>query len=210
MKYFVDIVLVIFGYISGSFPPAYITVTLFKNKDIREIGSGNVGTTNVLRNVDLRLGIITGILDVTKGFIPTYLAMRYSSIKWIPILVAVASVVGHNWSIFLKLTGGKGVGTTIGSLLALSLNSNLNSNINPMVFIPSIIGFILTLIFFKDFYIGAMVAYIIGPFSFLYFKRPFLEAILILILAIAVIYKIRFDLKRSFRKRRKATGDVRS
>jgi len=178
---------------------------LFKNKDIRDIGSGNVGTMNVLRNVDLKLGIITGILDIAKGFIPTYLAMRYSSIKWIPILVAVASVAGHNWSIFLKLTGGKGVATTVGALLALSLNVNLNPNLNPLVLIPSIIGFILTLIFFKDFYIGALVAYIIGPFSFLYFRKSFLEATLFLILAIIVIYKIRFDLKRSFEKRKKVS-----
>ncbi|MGB3346165.1 MAG: glycerol-3-phosphate acyltransferase [Candidatus Humimicrobiia bacterium] len=205
MKYFVDILLVIFGYISGSFPPAYIIVKLFKNKDIRDIGSGNVGTMNVLRNVDLKLGIITGILDIAKGFIPTYLAMRYSSIKWIPILVVVASVAGHNWSIFLKLTGGKGVATTVGALLALILDANLNPNLNPLVLIPSIIGFILTLIFFKDFYIGAMVAYIVGPFSFLYFRKSFLEATLFLILAIIVIYKIRFDLKRSFEKRKKVS-----
>lgn len=205
MKYFVDILLVIFGYISGSFPPAYITVKLFKNKDIRDIGSGNVGTMNVLRNVDVMIGVITGILDIAKGFIPTYLAMGYSSIKWIPILVAVASVVGHNWSIFLKLTGGKGVATTVGALSALSLNPNLNPNLNPLVLIPSIIGFILTLIFFKDFYIGAVVAYIIGPFSFLYFRKSFLEATLFLILAIIVIYKIRFDLKRSFEKRKKVS-----
>jgi len=205
VKYFVDILLVIFGYISGSFPPAYIIVKLFKNKDIRDIGSGNVGTMNVLRNVDLKLGIITGILDIAKGFIPTYLAMRYSSIKWIPILVVVASVAGHNWSIFLKLTGGKGVATSVGALLALSLNVNLNPNLNPLVLIPSIIGFILTLIFFKDFYIGAMVAYIIGSFSFLYFRKSFLEATLFLILAIIVIYKIRFDLKRSFEKRKKVS-----
>jgi len=203
VKHIVDILLVIFGYISGSFPPAYIIVKLFKNKDIRDIGSGNVGTMNVLRNVDLKLGIITGILDIAKGFIPTYLAMRYSSIKWIPILVVVASVAGHNWSIFLKLTGGKGVATTVGALLALILNANLNPNLNPSVLTPSIIGFILTLIFFKDFYIGAMVAYIIGPFSFLYFRKSFLEAILVLILAIIVIYKIRFDIKRSFEKRKK-------
>jgi len=205
VRYIVYILLVIFGYISGSFPPAYIIVKLFKNKDIRDIGSGNVGTMNVLRNVDLKLGIITGILDIAKGFIPTYLAMRYSSIKWIPILVAVASVAGHNWSIFLKLIGGKGVATTIGALLALILNANLNPNLNPLVLIPPIIGFILTLIFFKDFYIGAMVAYIIGPFSFLYFRKSFLEATLFLILAIIVIYKIRFDLKRSFEKRKKVS-----
>jgi len=205
VKYIVDILLVIFGYISGSFPPAYIIVKLFKNKDIRDIGSGNVGTMNVLKNVDLKLGIITGILDIAKGFIPTYLAMRYSSIKWIPILVAVTSVAGHNWSIFLKLTGGKGVATNVGALLALILNANLNPNLNPLVLIPSIIGFILTLIFFKDFYIGAMVAYIIGPFSFLYFRKSFLEATVFLILAIIVIYKIRFDLKRSFEKRKKVS-----
>lgn len=201
MELIKNVLLVFFGYISGSFPPAYITVKLFKNKDIREIGSGNVGAMNVLRNVDANLGIITGILDVVKGFIPVYLANRYSIIQWIPLLVVVVAVVGHNWSIFLNLTGGKGAATTFGALLALSLNSNFNL----LVLIPSIIGLILALIFFRDFYIGALLAYLVSPFSFLYFRKSWVEAILILILAIIVIYKIRFDLKRSFEKRRKVT-----
>lgn len=201
MELIKNVLLVLFGYISGSFPPAYITVKLFKNKDIREIGSGNVGAMNVLRNVDVILGIITGILDFTKGFIPVYLANRYSIIQWIPLLVVVVAVAGHNWSIFLNLTGGKGVATTFGALLALSLNSNFNL----LVLIPSIIALILSLIFFKDFYIGALLAYLVSPFSFLYFRKSWVEAILILILAIIVIYKIRFDLKRYYEKRRKIT-----
>jgi glycerol-3-phosphate acyltransferase PlsY len=199
MELIKNVLLVFFGYISGSFPPAYITVKLFKNKDIREIGSGNVGAMNVLKNVDVILGIITGILDVAKGFIPVYLANRYSIIQWIPLLVAVAAVAGHNWSIFLNLTGGKGAATTFGGLLALGLNSNFNL----LVLTPSIIGLILALIFFRDFYIGALLAYSVSPFSFLYFRKSWVEAILILILAIIVIYKLRFDLKRSFEKRRK-------
>lgn len=201
MELIKNVLLVLFGYISGSFPPAYITVKLFKNKDIREIGSGNVGAMNVLRNVDVILGIITGILDFTKGFIPVYLANRYSIIQWIPLLVVVVAVAGHNWSIFLNLAGGKGVATTFGALLALSLNSNFNL----LVLIPSIIALILSLIFFKDFYIGALLAYLVSPFSFLYFRKSWVEAILILILAIIVIYKIRFDLKRYYEKRRKIT-----
>lgn len=201
MELIKNVLLVFFGYISGSFPPAYITVKLFKNEDIRKIGSGNVGAMNVLRNVDVILGIITGILDVIKGFIPVYLANRYSIIQWIPLLVVVVAVAGHNWSIFLNLTGGKGVATTFGALLALSLNSNFNL----LVLIPSIIALILSLIFFKDFYIGALLAYLVSPFSFLYFRKSWVEAILILILAIIVIYKIRFDLKRYFEKRRKIT-----
>lgn len=201
MELIKNVLLVLFGYISGSFPPAYITVKLFKNKDIRKIGSGNVGAMNVLRNVNVILGIITGILDVIKGFIPVYLANRYSIIQWIPLLVVVVAVAGHNWSIFLNLTGGKGVATTFGALLALSLNSNFNL----LVLIPSIIALILSLIFFKDFYIGALLAYLVSPFSFLYFRKSWVEAILILILAIIVIYKIRFDLKRYYEKRRKIT-----
>lgn len=201
MELIKNVLLVFFGYISGSFPPAYIAVKLFKNKDIRKIGSGNVGAMNVLRNVDVILGIITGILDFTKGFIPVYLANRYSIIQWIPLLVVVVAVAGHNWSIFLNLAGGKGVATTFGALLALSLNSNFNL----LVLIPSIIALILSLIFFKDFYIGALLAYLVSPFSFLYFRKSWVEAILILILAIIVIYKIRFDLKRYYEKRRKIT-----
>lgn len=202
-KYLIDILLVIFGYISGSFPPAYITVKLFNGKDIREIGSGNVGAMNVLRNVDLILGVITGILDLTKGFIPVYLAIKYSSNIWISLLVAVASVVGHNWSIFLRLTGGKGAATTVGALLALSLSPDFD----PLVLVPSLIGLILTFIFFKDFYIAAVVSYITGPFSFLFIRKSLLEAILFSILAFIVIYKLRFDLKRSFEKIR---GNIKS
>ena len=201
MELIKNVLLVFFGYISGSFPPAYIAVKLFKNKDIRKIGSGNVGAMNVLRNVDVILGIITGISDVIKGFIPVYLANRYSIIQWVPLLVVVVAVAGHNWSIFLNLSGGKGVATTFGALLALSLNSNFNL----LVLIPSIIALILSLIFFKDFYIGALLAYLVSPFSFLYFRKSWVEAILILILAIIVIHKIRFDLKRYYEKRRKIT-----
>jgi glycerol-3-phosphate acyltransferase PlsY len=199
MELIKNILLVFFGYISGSFPPAYVLVKLFKNKDIRKIGSRNVGTMNVLRNVDIILGIITGILDITKGFIPVYLANKYSMIQWIPLLVVVAAVAGHNWSIFLNLTGGKGVATTLGGILALGLTPNFNF----FVIIPSIIGLILALIFFRDFYMGALLAYLVSPFSFLYFRKSWVEATLVLILAIIVIYKIRFDLKRYFDKRRK-------
>ena len=114
-----DIITVfIFSYISGSIPFGLILTKIFIKVDIREIGSGNIGTTNVFRTGNKLLASTTLILDVLKGYIPVILTM-----KFFPDLIQLSCLVaflGHVFPIWIKFKGGKGVATFLGILLALS------------------------------------------------------------------------------------------
>lgn len=113
------IIFIIFGYLSGSIPFGYLAVKLRKGVDIRKIGSGATGGTNVGRALGKKWGIGIGLLDMTKAAIPVALAARFLAIDWQIGLVVLAAVLGHIYPIFLKFKGGKGVSVTIGGLLPI-------------------------------------------------------------------------------------------
>jgi glycerol-3-phosphate acyltransferase PlsY len=110
--------LFLFGYLLGSIPSGYL-ISKRKGVDIRKVGSGNIGGTNVSRAFGLKWGVLVGILDVFKGIIPTYLAIAFLSSNWQIALAAVAPVLGHIFPVWLKFKGGKGVATTVGALFIL-------------------------------------------------------------------------------------------
>lgn len=120
-------IIVILNYLIGSVPTAYIFGRLLKGIDIRQYGSGNVGATNAMRILGKGVGITVLALDIVKGFLPLLLmgdlfAGRLPVNREISyIILGVSCICGHNWSIFLKFKGGKGIATTLGVLLALSL-----------------------------------------------------------------------------------------
>jgi glycerol-3-phosphate acyltransferase PlsY len=117
------IVYLIITYLLGSIPFGLIISKLF-GKDIRKEGSGNIGATNVTRVLGKRAGLLVLILDMLKGFLPIYIAKSIFDTKLVSLL-AIASVIGHCFSIFLKFKGGKGVATAIGVLFALSSKTAL-------------------------------------------------------------------------------------
>ncbi|MFC1501642.1 glycerol-3-phosphate 1-O-acyltransferase PlsY [Elusimicrobiota bacterium] len=109
------------AYIVGSIPFSYITAKLFKGIDIREHGSGNPGATNVFRVLGPIPGITAFTFDILKGFLPVLFAVQYfgtENLKF-SILVGLAAIVGHVYTVFLKFKGGKGVATATGVFLAL-------------------------------------------------------------------------------------------
>lgn len=117
-------VLVIFSYLMGSIPTGYIIVKKKFNKDIREFGSGNIGATNVGRIAGKKLSKITAICDMLKAIVPvlvTYLFLYLGILKVnrsIALsLVAIAAILGHNYTIFLKFKGGKGVATSAAAFM---------------------------------------------------------------------------------------------
>lgn len=116
MKYFLFISL---SYVLGSIPFAYVIGKITKGIDIREVGSKNPGAANVFREVSPIFGVITFILDFAKGFLPPFIASRFGLPIWVIILSGVASVAGHNWSMFLKFKGGGGLSTSLGSAFLL-------------------------------------------------------------------------------------------
>ncbi|HAS89923.1 MAG TPA: acyl-phosphate glycerol 3-phosphate acyltransferase [Desulfovibrio sp.] len=110
----------VFAYFLGSIPFGLFIGKICCNLDIRNEGSKSTGATNVARLCGFKYGVAALILDVAKGFIPVLMACQYSH-NWIFIsLVAAAAVLGHVFSIFLDMKGGKAVATTIGVFLALT------------------------------------------------------------------------------------------
>jgi glycerol-3-phosphate acyltransferase PlsY len=104
----------------GSFPSGVVVGRLMLGRDIREVGSGNVGAANAARAGGFKAGAAVGILDVLKGLLAVLFA------RWLGLddaglaLVACAAVLGHDYSLFLRFRGGKGVATTFGAMLAIS------------------------------------------------------------------------------------------
>jgi glycerol-3-phosphate acyltransferase PlsY len=111
---------IIVSYLLGSLPFGYIITTLSKKKNILEIGWRKTSGSNVFRNIGFWQGLLTGILDVGKGFLAVKLAQNFGLSPLTQTLCGLAAVTGHNWSIFLKFAGGRGIGTLIGAFLALS------------------------------------------------------------------------------------------
>ena len=129
---------VLVSFVIGSIPTGLIIGKLFFKKDIRTLGSKNIGATNVFRNFGKTAGITVLFLDALKGFIAVTFAARIfklfaSTPDWmfdaahpedfwavISVLCGIAAITGHNWSVFLKFKGGKGVATSLGVFLALA------------------------------------------------------------------------------------------
>jgi len=115
------IIVIIISYLIGSIPTAYIFGRLIKKVDIRKFGSGNVGATNALRLLGKGWGITVLIIDILKGCLPVIFLGNFMQDQNLRIAIGLACICGHNWTIFLKFKGGKGVATTFGVLIALSL-----------------------------------------------------------------------------------------
>ena len=114
------IVVTVYSYFLGSIPFGFILTKIFLKQDIREIGSGNIGATNVLRTGNKFLAILTLILDFLKGYMTIIITLKY--FNDLILLSALICLLGHIFSIWLKFKGGKGVATYLGILLALSVN----------------------------------------------------------------------------------------
>ncbi|RJO59944.1 glycerol-3-phosphate 1-O-acyltransferase [candidate division WS5 bacterium] len=89
--------------------------------NIREGGSGNVGTTNVFRLMGWRWGVLVFILDTAKGYLPVLLVLRFTGSPTLTVLSAGAAILGHTFSVWLRFKGGKGVATGLGTIIALTL-----------------------------------------------------------------------------------------
>jgi len=112
------ILLVILSYLCGSIPFGLILTKIFNKKDIRKIGSGNIGATNVLRTGNKLLALTTLLLDILKGFLPVLISKQYFP-EFI-YLCSLFAFFGHIFPIWLKFRGGKGVATFLGILFGLS------------------------------------------------------------------------------------------
>jgi glycerol-3-phosphate acyltransferase PlsY len=112
------IIVFLYAYLIGSMPFGLIITKLFLKKDVRNIGSGNIGATNVLRTGNKSLAILTLFFDILKGYISIHISFIY--FHDLIYLAALACFVGHIFPVWLNFNGGKGVATYLGIILALS------------------------------------------------------------------------------------------
>lgn len=139
------IIVAVVAYLLGSIPFGYILVRIFRGEDVRAIGSGNIGATNVARKAP-GLGLLTLVLDAVKGFAAVMIGMLIGSrsgadertVYLLAALAAIAAILGHIFPIWLKFKGGKGVATGVGSFLALAPKAVL---ISLIIFAAVVIAF---------------------------------------------------------------------
>ncbi len=118
--------IVVAAYLLGSIPTGYLLMRIFRKQDIRSLGSGNIGATNVIRSGAKGLGAATFLLDVLKGALAVLVGAKIASIGFPPIpphnaaaLAALCAVLGHMFPVWLGLRGGKGVATAFGVFIVL-------------------------------------------------------------------------------------------
>ena len=178
-------ILLIFSlsYLSGSIPFGLILAKFFLNKDLRKIGSKNIGATNVLRTGNKLIAGLTLIFDITKGVIPVFLTKEY--FNDLIYLSSLAVFLGHIFPVWLKFKGGKGVATYIGIIFVLSLN---------LSFIFCISWIIISLITKYSSLSSIMSALIIFIFAFL--NNNFELTSYLLITFIIILYTHRQNIVR--------------
>jgi glycerol-3-phosphate acyltransferase PlsY len=126
MTFFWDYALILLAYIAGSFPAGYIYTKIATGKDIRKFGSGNIGSTNVKRIAGGKVALYTQITDMVKGLFPVLFVLiinkyeLFTTSAILIYLVALATIIGHNFSFMLKFKGGKGVNTTLGASILIA------------------------------------------------------------------------------------------
>ncbi len=118
-------VLILVAYLIGSIPTGYLFTKAILNVDIRDYGSGNVGATNVARKLGFKMGAAVALIDIFKGFLPVMIGRNilYDSPEYLIFIIGFFAIIGHDWSVFLKFDGGKGVATTFGVILGLNFIS---------------------------------------------------------------------------------------
>ena len=176
------LIAIIISYFLGSIPFGLILTKLFLNKDIREIGSGNIGATNVLRSGNKLIGYLTLVLDILKAIIPViYIKFNHPELIYISSL---SVFLGHVFPIWLKFKGGKGVATYVGILFSINL-------IYGFIFC---ISWLLTFFLSKYSSLSSLIASLIVPIYLFFVNGE--QIIFFIILFVLIFYTHRENIKR--------------
>ena len=181
----VIILLIFVAYLIGSVPTGYLLGKL-RGVDVRTIGSGNVGATNVARAVGKSQGIITLIADAAKGYLPVFTALQLGQDSLTVALTAIAVFLGHLYPLFLNFQGGKGVATGFGALLALA----------PVATLVLVVVFVLTVVATRIVSLGSLTTAVAAPLSLWFFHQPPVIVAMGCFLGAMVIIRHRANIQR--------------
>ena len=172
----------LFAFVFGAVPFGFIIGKMVKNIDIRKYGSGNIGATNVLRILGPFWGSVSFLLDVSKGFLPVYMASRAGLSPWLVILAGAIAVLSHSFSFFLKFRGGKGVASSLGVIFGY----------NYVIALLGLAVFVLVLVICRYVSVGSCIA-TFSVFLMTVFWRspalPFAYKLVVGLLFVAIVLK---------------------
>lgn len=186
----VMVVLIVLAYVIGSVPFSYL-IARANGVDLRKTGSGNVGGANVWRTCGFGPFVIAAIGDVVKGMIPTFAALRFANLPpSAVVVVGIAAILGHTFSMFLNFKGGKAVATSTGVLLvAFPL-------LLPFGAIAWVIAFLLTRMSSVGSLTAAFVELIASAILYINGQLPLAYAIFVWVIAIFIVYLHRSNIQR--------------
>lgn len=190
MEIFSYIIIAVVAYLLGNISTSYIVAKRIAGVDIRTQGSGNAGSTNVLRTLGKRAGAMTFLGDVLKGVMAVLISEFAARLVGIDTLLAgylavICVVAGHNWPAVLGFRGGKGVATSLGAMLA----------VNPVITLMCLAVFILMVAITKYVSLGSVVGIGCSPIFMIMVKNK-AGLIVALFLTASVIYNHRANIKR--------------
>lgn len=180
------IIFLIIAFFLGAIPFGYLITYLFSKEDIRKIGSGNIGATNVSRKLGLTGGFITFLLDSFKGYLAVWILMMITFYPYLIGLSGLLAVLGHMFTPFLSFKGGKGIATSFGVFLKIA----------PIPALISLIIFIIVLILFKYVSLSSLISSALFPPVSYFFNINEWFLIYSVCICILIIVKHKENIKR--------------
>ena len=174
------------AYVLGSIPFGLIISKLWAKIDIRHHGSGNIGMTNVMRTAGYIPGLLTLLFDSGKGAAAVLLAKQVTDDPFLWFACGVMAVAGHNWSIFLRFRGGRGVATTAGVLAATQ----------PAITVVLFIIWFLVVVFTRYVSLASITVAVVFPICQFLFKVPLPELLLGMVVAAFTVFRHRPNIQR--------------
>lgn len=184
MKLFICCVL---SYLLGSVSISYLLGKALADIDIREHGSGNAGTTNAVRVLGKKIGLLTFLFDFIKGLFPVIISTLLLD-RSMAVLVGICAVLGHNFPVFLKFRGGKGVATSFGVLIA----------VDPLLALAAISVFLVLVLLFKYVSLGSILAAAFTGFYciFMYVSVEDVRYLFVLFMALLLMIRHKSNIRR--------------
>ena len=187
------LIVAVIAYLLGSIPFGFLLVRIFRKEDIRTVGSGNIGATNVVRSGAKGLGALTFLLDAAKGYVAVFPAHWHFGVWFfgqnVYALAALFAVLGHMYPVWLRFKGGKGVATAFGVFLALS----------PQAALAGLAIFVVVLLIWRYVSLASIVSAIAFPIAALLIARgqrtPLFTAVVVFV-PLLVIVKHRQNIAR--------------
>jgi len=183
-----QILFIVLSYFLGAVPFGLLFTKLFSRVDVRTVGSGNIGATNVLRAAGKKAAILTLLTDAFKGYLPVLIAGILFQDDYVTVSSGAAAVLGHNFPVYLNFKGGKGVATSFGVVLAVS----------PWIGMLSLVVWLVAACIWRYSSLSALVAFACYPFLTFYTASPMLKPYGLLSLFIfgMIYYRHRENIKR--------------